>query len=332
MERTMTEKVRKHEIEGLLELYSTDPFVFRPAELYSIDGELREQLRNYNIYVVARRPRISINPKSVTLNNSAQTIDGVFSVNLGFEIKEVPFSYPNLFSAPITGLGELEYPYDHLRFVVANRMPVQIRIHDVIRFSETSLQPHSDLFVEYVGQSFGEDGDSDAVARLIGKTGKQGHGSLQKVLADINASNPESEVYLLLYSYTFYKKFMIAGGCLMPEISLDEAPDRFDRLLDARVSREERIDLIEAALIKHFQPKYNDTYKKTFPQKSHEILNVLFDLDITGLSTSLSTEEHNIRIYSKVVEPSNQHCARYPIVQESQRASFFDVAFPSADA
>ncbi len=328
----MSKKVRKHEIEGLLELYSTDPFVFRPAELYSIDGELREKLRHYNIYVVARRPRISINPKSVTLNTSAQTIDGVFSVNLGFEIKEIPFSYPNLFSAPITALGEMDYPYDHLRFVVANQVPIQIRIHDVIRFSETPLQPYSDLLVEYVGQSFGDDGDSDAVARLIGKTGKQGHGSLQKVLADINASNPESEVYLLLYSYTFYKKLMIAGGCLVPEISLDDAPDRFDALLDARVSREDRINLIEAALIKHFQPKYNDTYKKTFPQKTHEILNVLFDLDITGLSTSLSTEEHNIRIYSKAVEPSNQHCARYPIVQESQRASFFDVAFPGADA
>ncbi|MHB1677890.1 MAG: hypothetical protein ACYCSS_10205 [Sulfuriferula sp.] len=328
----MTEKVRKHEIEGLLELYSTDPFVFRPAELYSIDGELREQLRNYNIYMVARRPRISIKPKSVTLNASAQTIDGIFSVNLGFEIKEIPFSYFNFFSALITDLGKLEYPYDHLRFVVANRTPVQIRIHDVIRFSKTSLQPYSDLFVEYVGQSFGEDGDSDAIARLIGKTGKQGHGSLQKVLADINASNPESEVYLLLYSYTLYKKFMIAGGYLVPEISLDDAPNRFDKLLDARVSREERVDLIEAALIKYFQPKYNDTYKKTFPQKTHEILNVLFDLDITGLSTSLSTNEHNIRIYSKFVAPSNQHCARYPIVQKSQRASFFDVVFPVADA
>jgi len=328
----MTEKARKHEIEGLLELFSTDPFVFRPAELYSIDGELRDQLHRYNIYLVARRPRISINPKSLTLNTSNQTIDGVFSVNLGLEIKEIPFSYPNLFSAPITGLGELDYPYDHLRFVVANRVPIQIRAHDVIRFSKTQLQPYSDLLVEYVGQSFGNEGDSDAVMRLIGKTGKQGHGSLQKVLADINASNPESEVHLLLYSYEFYKKFTIAGGSLLPEISLDNAPDRFEKLLGARVSREDRINLVEAALIRYFQPTYNDKYKKTFPQTTHEILNVLFDLDITGLSASLSTEEHNIRVFSKSVQPSDQHCTRYPIVQEEQRASFFDVALPGAHA
>lgn len=324
----MTDKVRKHEIEGLLELFSTDPFIFRPAELYSIDGELRDQLRRYNIYLVARRPRISINPKSVALNTSRQKIDGVFSVNLGLEIKEVPFSYPNLFNAPITALGPIDYPCDHLRFVVANRVPIQIRAHDVIRASETPLQPYSDLFVEYVGQSFGDDGDSDAVARLIGKTGKQGHGSLQKVLADINARNPESEVHLLLYSYEFYKKITIGGGSLLPEISFDDAPGRFEKLLDARVSREDRINLVEAALIKYFQPTYNDTYKKTFPQKTHEILSVLFDLDITGLSASLSTEEHNIRVFSRAVQPSNQHCASYPIVQESQRASFFDVALP----
>ena len=326
----MPEKTRKHEIEGLLELFSTDPFVFRPAELYSLDGQLREQLRRYNIYLVARRPRISINPKSLSLNLAQQTIDGIFSINLGLEIKEVPFSYPNIFNAPFTALGELDYPYDHLRFVVANQIPIQIRAHDVIRFSQAHLQPYSDLLVEYVGQSFGDEGDSDAVNRLIGKTGKQGHGSLQKVLADINASNPESEVLLLLYSYEFYKKFTIAGGSLVPQLSFDDVPERFVKLLDARVSREKRIDLVEAALIRDFQPTYNDKYKKTFPQSTHEILNVLFDLDITGLSASLSTEEHNIRVYSKVVQPSDQHCAKFPIVQEDQRASFFDVAFPDA--
>lgn len=312
----------------MLELFSTEPFVFTPAELYSIDGEIRNELRRYNIYVVAKRPRISIKPKSLILDLPTQTIRGLFSVNLGFEVKEVPFLFQNNFANPITALGEIEYPYGHLRFILANTWPMQVRVQDVILLSNTSLQPYSDFQVEYIGQSFGDDGDSDALTRLIGKTGKQGHGSLQKVLADINHSSPDSEAFLLLYSFEFYKKFIVGGGALEPEITFDEAPDRFENLLDARVSREDRINLIEAALIKYFQPKYNETYKKTFPQTTHEILRVLFNLDITGLSVSLSTEDQNFRTYSKEIEPNKQHCAIFPIVEESQRASFFDVALP----
>lgn len=325
------EKYRLHEIEALLELFSTDPFVFRPAELYNIEGKLREKLENYNIYAVGIRPRISIHPESLTIDYNTQIISGVFSVNLGFEIKQIPFKYKNNLDFPITELGKLDYPFDHLRFVLNNHIPVQIRIHDVIRFSETNLSPYSNLKIEYIGQSYGDEGSSDAINRLIGKTGKQGHGSLQKVLADINASYPESEAYILLYSFEFYKKVTIGGAGPEPKIPYEETPDRFDDLLNATVPRPNRIDLVEAALIRYFQPKYNDIYKKTFPKVTHDILKTLFDLDITGLSTSLSTNEHNIMVYSDKVAASDLHLAMYPIVKDKDRASFLDLSMPASE-
>lgn len=324
------EKYRLHEIEGLLELYSSDPFVFRPAELYQLNGELRTKLEIYNIYMVGKRSRIALHPESLSLNFADQTISGVFTVNLGFEIKQVPFIFKNMYNLPITELLKTDYPYDHLKIILNRQFQTQIRTHDIIRFSSSNLRPHSHLYIEYIGQSFGEDGSSDAIDRLIGKTGKQGHGSLQKVLADINASNPESEVYVLLYSYEFYKKVTFGGAGPEPQISFDEAPGRLMNLLNATVPRPNRIDLVEASLIRYFQPKYNDIYKKTFPQTTHDILKDLFNLDITGLSISLSTNEQNISVYSEKVLPSDGHLAMYPIVKDKDRATFLDLSMPLA--
>jgi len=324
-------KYRLHEIEALLELFSTDPFIFRPAELYQIDGQLRSELQKYNIYLVGRRPRISLLPDSLSLNLSKQYINGVFTVNLGLEIKQIPFKYENIFNLPITAIENIKYPFDHLRFVLDDKHPMQIRMHDVIRLSSSNLEPFSDLKIEYVGQSFGEDGNSDAIDRLIGKTGKQGHGSLQKVLADINANNPESEVYILLYSYSFYKKVTIAGAGPEPKVPFEESPDRIDEMLNATVPRKNRIDLVEASLIRYFQPQYNDIYKKTFPKVTHDILKTLFDLDITGLSTSMSVNEHNIRLYSEKVSPSDQHLSMYSILKDKDRASFLDLSMSASE-
>ena len=324
-------KYRLHEIEALLELFSTDPFVFRPAALYEIDGTLRTTLENYNIYLVGTRPRISIHPHNLELDINTQTISGFFSVNMGFEIHKIPFKYKNNFNLPITEIEPSIYPYDHLHFFLNNDFAARMRVHDLIRFSQVKLFPYSSLKVQYVGQSYGELGNSDAIDRLIGKTGKQGHGSLQKVLADINAQNPECEVYILLYSFEFYKKVTIGGAGPDPLIPFENAPDRLDKFINVTIPRSNRIDLVEAALIRYFQPTYNDIYKKTFPKATHDILDKLFTLDITGLSTSISTNEHNMMIYSDKISPSDEHLALFPILREEDRAGFLDLALPNSE-
>lgn len=213
--------------------------------------------------------------------------------------------------------------------------PVQMQLQDVLRFSDVPHSPLTDMQVEYVGQAFGENGERDVVDRLIGNTGKVGHGSLQKVLADVNASHPDKEVHLLLYSFEFHKQHIIAGGFFdqpEPLHDFDTAPNRFEQFFDSEIKRNVRIDLAEAALIKHFGPTYNEKYKKTFPAETHKILEQLHKLDITGLAVSLSTQEHNVRLVSKRVSPSDTHCATYPITTDKNRQSFFDIANPSENA
>lgn len=326
-------KYRLHELEGALELFSSDPFVFRPSELYKVEGSLRKELERYNLYIVARRPRLSLIPSSLVLDAGKNTVSGVIEAQLGEQKEHFPFKA--VFTTPfqIERLDDHQFPFDFLRLWATNGYPIQVRLHDVLRFCEQDYAPVTDMYVEYVGQAFGEEGERDVVDRLIGNTGKAGHGSLQQVLAEVNASHPDQEVHLLLYSFEFHKRIVIGGGFFgtpEPKYSIDDAPERFEQFFESKVKRHVRIDLAEAALIRYFAPQYNVKYKKTFPAQTHKILDRLHELDVTGLAVSLSTQEHRVRLFSTAVAPSDTHIAIYPITQDENRISFFDIAIPSS--
>lgn len=325
------QKYRLHEIEGAVELFSSDPFIFRPAELYKINGDLRKTMERYNLYVVTRRPRMSLVPSSLILGSNGKSVSGTIEAQVAAVRNEIQFK--TVLPAPLQAaqLGKHDYPFDYLRFYTPAGLPVQLRLHDVLRFSDVPKSSLTDLQVEYVGQAFGEAGERDVVDRLIGNTGKVGHGSLQKVLAEVNANHPDQEVHLLLYSFEFHKRHVILGslyGQHEPRHDIDSAPNRFEQFFETEIGRNTRIDLAEAALIRHFAPAYNDKYKKTFPAETHKILERLHELDITGLAVSLSTLEHNVRLVSKRAAPSDAHCATFPITTDQNRLSFLELAAP----
>lgn len=323
----MTHKLRKHEIEAAVELYSSDPFIFRPSELYDLTDQARDALKNHNIYFIGRRNKMHIKESSVHLDNATDSINAILVVHLKMEYKEIPIKFINPLPTPISQLGVLDYPYDHLRFFLSDGMPIQMRIMDVLKCSEGNFKPFDDILIEYIGQGFGNDGSRDAIDRLIGD-GNQGHASLQKVLSDIDKNNPDNEAFILLYSFQFHKCFVFGGGTQEPTVSWENAPKRLDHFMNLKLLRGNRINLVEAALIRYFSPKYNDKYKKTFPKSTHLILNDLFDLDVTGLSVSLSTLDHNINIFSQQVHASQMHHMKYPITSDEYRASFFDLSSP----
>lgn len=319
-------KYRLHEIETLLELYSADPFVFRPTDLYRLDQTFREHLESYNIYLLGTRPRISIHLPSLGLDLSGQIVEGVFNVHLEDEIVQVPFTYEHKLELPITALGGHEYPYDNLRLILNNEIAVQLGIHEIILLSSTHIQPYSDIKIEYIGRSIGEKNRSDAIERLIGKTGKRGHGDLQRILTDLGC-RPDKEVYILLYDFGYHRMVAFGGG-LGPEpvIPYGDVPNRMDDMINSTLPRRNKIDLIEASLIRYFQPKYNEKYKEAFPKANHTILNNLFKNDVTSLAVSLSTNEHGIRVFSDKISPCDSHLAMYSIVKDKNRASFLDLS------
>ncbi len=317
-----------HEIEGALELSSSEPPVFKPSELYRLDQNIRESLSRYQLYIVARRPRLSLIVDSFSVDCDGKVISGTVMAQTSrteFEKFELRFALP--FQAKKVRVGES--PFEMLwiePFDSSELQEVGVRLFDILRLNEAVNPKYTDMFVEYIGRSYGEEGERSAVDRLIGKTGKDGHGSLQSVLADVNDMRPDQEVHVLLFSYEFHKRHVVGGySPYKPEMSMDDAPDRLDRFMSEPIDRNDRIKLAEASLIRYFQPHYNVKYKSTFPDCSHKILERMWELDITGIVVSLTTLGLAVRLYSDIAPPSFGHLTFYPIVKEKDRASFFDV-------
>lgn len=317
-------KKHLHSIEGLLELFSAEPWVFQPAELYKVREDFPFDLSNHNIYIIAHRNRITINPNSLKIENKGESVSGEFIVHNRENKSTYSFLTFPLVGKKIVDISDTIYPHISIRLKIDDGQSVQIRIQDIILCSEHNLAKLVNLKVDYIGQSYGNEGNSDAMTRLIGKTGKQGHGSLQKVLADLSTNHPDKEVHVLLYSYEFYKNF-IRNSLIKTVDDFKFNETRFDKLISAKYERSNRIDLVEAGLIRYFEPEYNEIYKKSFPQKTHEMLQSLFDYDVTGLAISLSTEDHKLSLYSDKVEENSMHCPSYSIVKDSERASFLDL-------
>lgn len=324
-------KYRSHEIECALELYSSEPFVMRPSELYSAKDskEIREELEQYNIYIVARRPRLSLIPESLHANPAKNIVSGVMEVHLGRDKKQLSFTANFNGLMQIEKLGGQSYPYDFLAIWSPTHSLSYIKLHDLLRLCTQKYFPITDMYVEYIGQAFGKDGERDVVDRLLGNTGQAGHGTLQRVLAEVNSTYPDQEVHLLLYSFGFHKRYVAGGGFFEtpePRHTIEETPTRLDDFAHAEIKRNIRIDLVEASLIRYFAPSYNKIYKKSFPAESHKILDRLHELDITGLAVSISTEEHKVRLYSDTVKPTEHHLAMYPITKDQNRLSIFELA------
>lgn len=325
---------RLHEIEYAIELYSSDPYVFRAADLYKIDGPLRRHLERYNVYLVTTRPRYSIEEGSLSVEDEGSVVAGVIQAHAGEARHPIPIRVRLPAEYRVGRLEPLAYPCDRLRFWTPSGLPLEIHPYELLRAAAVEQSHLTDFHVEYIGQAFGDEGSRDALDRLIGSTGKAGHGSFQRVLAEIGSTRPDREVYVLLYSFEFYKKVAIAGGLAhqpSPQIDVDKVPDRLEHFMQSSVSRETRIDLVEASLIRHFAPRYNDRYKTTFPAITHTILRRLHELDVTGLSFSLSTLEHNARVGSERAKPSDAHWQSFPIRTDEDRLTFFDLAMPAAD-
>jgi hypothetical protein len=176
-----------------------------------------------------------------------------------------------------------------------------------------------DLDVQYVGMSYAE-GKRSAKDRL------QSHSTLQQVLADLSADSPESEALLVLVQYVSPQSIISFDG-RDKSLRIED-----DRNLIADLQRQQReitkdlqIALIEAGLIKYFQPPYNDKYKNRFPHPTHKILDEVYSIDFGALTIEINTEEIKCRLYSATRAEGYRHIAGFDLHDVTVRRSFFNV-------
>ena len=279
--------------------------------------EQQEIIDNTHIYIISKLPSIAFSPDCFQYKNGL--ISGKLIYKVKGELREIEFSTDFQLPEDATEIKVSSYP--HRELIIYNQKGEEIRFFPASMIS-TGLGLHirnehlGNLEVLYVGQGFG-DGSRNAFDRL------RSHSTCQKILAQAQYEDPDSEVYVLAFEYCPYRIFMQFDGRAKGVISDYRDLDRVRSVINNPLTIHQQICLAEASLIRYFKPRYNEIYKENFPKENHKILESCYDLDFSGLVVEIDTEELTFKLFSETALPSEHHICKIEIIDPEERWGFF---------
>ena len=313
---------RKFLSEFAIGMYSSRWLMMLANQINSdgaMDPTHAEISQRCHLYLICARPSMFYDPASFSFINGELSVD-LWYRKLGTEVR-LPYRGPFPLYDGAVSLRLSQYPHRELhtlnpsgegvRYMPAYAMAIHMGAHR----QHSALQ---NLEVLYVGQAYA-DGNRSAHDRL------RSHGTLQKILADVQYSRPDDEVWVLTFEYDGYQVLTSLDGLTQGTIDGPEDSARFHSIFENPLTEHQKICLVEAGLIRYFQPHYNQIYRDTFPSPNQKILAKCFELDFSGLAVEINTDEHSFSLFSKVAKPSQHHIAKFDLVKREERASFFSV-------
>lgn len=196
-------------------------------------------------------------------------------------------------------LGELsgDFPV----FMMKSRQCLELNDHEVI----------------YIGQAYGSDGRRNVVDRLMK------HETLQKIIAENNILAPGTDVFVYGFKYSGNDQvFMLFDGTNKDLISDSRDDDRRDRVLENPLSDKQMTQIVEAALIRYFQPVYNEKFRTLFPAQHHRFLDAMRDIDYDGFVVEINTEDIGTQLYSASFSKGMHHIAKFKITEKPTHPVF----------
>lgn len=202
----MTENfIPKYPSEFLLEFRSVDRFIYRVSDLYDrkdhIAQELIARLDSCHLYFLCTRPRLSLVPGTLQTTNESINFEVEYRIagrayNAGVEIPR------NVFLPEEQTFEISTYPHreliarDHNNEIVATTL-----LANYVHLMPAVEESARDLNVRYIGKGLRH----SAQDRL------EHHGTLQKILADINSKEPDNEAFALVYALELHKNALLFG-------------------------------------------------------------------------------------------------------------------------
>ncbi|WP_025538909.1 hypothetical protein [Vibrio parahaemolyticus] len=283
----------------------------------SMGAEEQEVANNSHIYLICKRPILSFSKHSFCYEDG--NVSGHINYRIEGEVSELEFSIPFPLLDGATEVGLSKYPHrefstfndsgEEVRYMPASAVAMGLGLH----YKREEL---SNLEVLYVGQAFG-DGSRSAFDRL------KSHSTLQKILAQAQYEDPDSEVFVLTFEYMPYRVLSHMDPRAQDAIKDHRDIDRFRSIMNNPLTEHQQICLAEAGLIRYFQPKFNAIYKDNFPNANHKILESCYDLDFSALVVEINTDELGFNLYSDAVKPNDHHMSKVDILDPVQRWGFF---------
>jgi hypothetical protein len=291
----------KYPTEFFLAFRSVDRFLFRISDLRAI-GELPDQgsldrLDDCHIYLLGKRPRLSLVPTSIRASDEA--IEFTVEYKLEGSSCHANVGIPRrLFAHNEKSFEASPYPHrDLISRDAEGKVVAQTWVSNFVHLMPSVLAGARDMEIVYVGKGLRR----SAKDRLLN------HETLQGILAEINSHEPDAEVFALVYAFECHNNAV--GILAMPaEISGDAAKQHGEKAVAYRPSLDEQVSLIEASIISYFRPeKFNAQYLD-FPDRKQQILNRVYDADLAAITVQLdNTNIGGQRTYSKTIKPQSTH-------------------------
>ncbi|EKN3870428.1 hypothetical protein ACMVBS_000624 [Yersinia enterocolitica] len=311
---------RKFITEFALNAVVSKHLLLQQDSLGDIESILEENKFRPHIYFICKRPRISIKPGGFTITKDL--IEIIFRQQIQDQYIEIPIRSENQHKRTDCTL-RCTYPYTVFEFLDGNGNVIyngksSLLLQESLHGESPQL---TDLEVLYVGQSFGLNGNRDATDRL------KSHSTLQNIYAEAINHSPDSEVWLILSSFESpFLMISMDGRSEKYGSTLEEDDEHIDEVINHRMNEQQKVNFIEAALIRYFQPKYNKTFKDTFPDPSHLTYSECYSIDLNSVSVELQTEELFVRLWSNGIKPSDLHFCTFPLHSRSEREYMFEFA------
>lgn len=318
-------KTRRHLSEYSVHICSSK-WLMMPSDQIQAEGTMNEDAENVSkachIYLICRRPSTYFIKD--TMKYDGKTIE----VDVGYKVdgEEKKFSYKGEFPLLDDAVRLSVSGYPHREIITYDKDGEEVRRlpASLVSIKQDWKSPLKQLEVLYVGQSFGN-GSRTAHERL------KSHSTLQKILADSHHKYPDGEISVLMVKFEPYELLIAMDGNSNVKNDDHVENNRFRSIRENPLSEKQQIDLVEAALIRYFQPHYNDKFKVKFPSPKVKVLRKCYELDFSGLVVEINTEELMFRLYSKERELSHHHICNVDIADEKSRAGFFYVTLGTGD-
>lgn len=269
-----------------------------------------------HIYIVARRPRITLDPTSFKITD--EKVTGCFKKQIKDKFVTIPFETRNCLGTSNVSL-QCEYPFTEYSIIDEDNEVISMGKSALLLASfSSSFWKHLDLEVLYVGQSYGKDGSRTASERLLS------HSTLQGIYSEAIRNSPDQDIWLILWTFEPLLLGSFDGRTKNYATTLEEDSEHIHEVINSDITEQQQINFTEAALIRYFQPPYNKIYKDSFPNPAHSSYSECYDIDLNMVCVELQTEEIGLRLWSESVKPEWVHFCSFPLHSREERVYMFE--------
>lgn len=317
---------RKYVTEYALHYMNSNVLVITADHLMSDNTpsiEMSNALDNCHIYFITTRPRPYFKPDKFKYQNnflSGSLFYKISGVEYEISFKDYPWKKEKETVNTIC-----PYPHREIHNIDTNSEIVTYFPASLLALSKHISDDLKDLKnyeVLYIGQALGNQGNRSAYQRL------KSHSTFQKILARTQYDFPDKEIMIFMYEFDHEQYLTSIDGAAKNADTSEKNEARLFNAIRKPPHKKQKIGLIEAALIRYFQPQYNNEYKLKFPSPKHKVLKSCQDLDITGLMVEICSDLNDNRLdyvlYSNTQKPNYYHFANIELVSEKNRMSFFN--------